>query len=140
LPRSRPSVEARSPVDEKLACAAALAIVLSAIGLFGVIAYEVGQRTREIGIRLALGAMPRRVVVLFLKKGLAVVLAAYIAGLVISFATSRLLSAWLFKVRPSDPATFGAAALLLAVVALLASYLPSRRATQVDPVQALRHE
>jgi predicted permease len=123
-----------------LACSAALAVVLSAIGLFGVIAYEVGQRKREIGIRLALGAMPRQVVVLFLKKGLAVVLAGCIAGLVVSFAASPLLSAWLFNVRPSDPVTFGAAALLLAVVALLASYLPSRRATQVDPVQALRHE
>ena len=87
-----------------------------------------------------MGAIPRRVVVLFLKKGLAVVLAACIAGLFLSLAASRLLSAWLFNVRPSDPATFGAAALLLAVVALLASYLPSRRATQVDPVQALRHE
>jgi macrolide transport system ATP-binding/permease protein len=123
-----------------LICAAIIAVVLSAIGLFGVIAYEVGQRTREIGIRLALGATPRQVVVLFLKKGLAVVLAGCIAGLFLSLAASRLLSAWLFNVRPSDPATFGAAALLLALVALLASYLPSRRATQVDPVQALRHE
>ncbi len=123
-----------------LICAAALALVLSAIGLFGVIAYEVGQRKREIGIRLALGATSRQVVAVFLKKGIAVILTGSTAGLFLSLAASRLLSAWLFNVGPSDPATFGAAALLLAVVALLASYLPSRRATQVDPVQALRHE
>ncbi|HXJ03480.1 MAG TPA: ABC transporter permease [Candidatus Acidoferrum sp.] len=123
-----------------LACAAVLALVLSAIGLFGVIAYEVGQRSHEIGIRLALGAMPRQVVALFLNKGLAVVCAGCAAGLILSFATSHLLSAWLFSVGPYDPATFAVAALILAAVSLFASYLPSKRATQVDPVQALRHE
>lgn len=123
-----------------LAYAAVLTLVLCAIGLFGVIAYEVGQRRREIGIRLALGATSRQVIALFLKKGLVVIIAGCSAGLVLSFATSRLLSTWLFNVRPSDPTVFCTAALLLALVALLASYLPSRRATQVDPVQALRYE
>lgn len=123
-----------------LVCAALLSVLLSAIGLFGVMAYEVGQRKPEIGIRLALGATPRQVVVLFLKRGLGVILSGCVAGIFLSLATSRLLSAWLFNVRPSDLLTLGFAALLLSVVALLAGYVPSRRAMQVDPVQALRYE
>lgn len=123
-----------------LAIFAGAALLLAAVGIYGVIAYSVTQRTQEIGIRLALGA--QRTDVLKMNVWQAAVLAS--AGIVIgaagAAAVTRLMTDLLFDVRPFDPLTFGAVAVLLAGVALLASYLPGRRATRVDPVIALRAE
>jgi putative ABC transport system permease protein len=117
-----------------------IALVLAAIGVFGVISYTVSQRTREFGIRLALGEDPahtRRSVVL---GGLRVVVPSIALGLAAALAGSRWISGLLYQVRPADPVTFGAIALLLGLVAALACYLPARRATGVDPALALRGE
>jgi predicted permease len=123
-----------------IGCAALLALVLSALGLYGIISYEVGQRTREIGIRLAIGAEQKQIAQLFVRNGLAMVLAGSATGGVLAFATARLLGAWLFGVRAHDPLTFSVAVLVLALVGALASYVPARRAMRVDPMVALRHE
>ncbi|HYL62227.1 MAG TPA: ABC transporter permease [Candidatus Methylomirabilis sp.] len=123
-----------------LSCAALLALILSAIGLYGVISYEVGRRTKEIGLRMALGAGARDVVQLFLRQGFGVVVIGIACGGVLAFATTRLLGAWLFGVGASDPLSFGAAAAVLLAVTLSAAYLPTRRATQVDPMVALREQ
>lgn len=123
-----------------LTCAALLALILSAMGLYGVISYEVGRRTKEIGLRMALGAGARDVVQLFLRQGFGVVVIGVACGGVLAFATTRLLGAWLFGVGASDPLSFGAAATLLLAVTLSAAYLPTRRATQVDPMVALREQ
>lgn len=118
----------------------ALAILLAAVGMYGVISYNVTQRTQEIGIRMALGA--RRASVLRLMVGQAVRLAAcgLVIGLAASFGVMRLMSTFLFGVRPTDPSTFAGVSLLLLGVGLLASYIPARRATQVNPTVALRQE
>jgi predicted permease len=123
-----------------LSCAALLALTLSAMGLYGVVSYEVGRRTKEIGLRMALGAGPRDVVQLFLRQGFGVVLIGVIFGGALAFATTRLLGAWLFGVGSADPLSFGAAAAVLLAVTLTAAYLPTRRATRVDPMVALRYE
>ena len=123
-----------------LAFAAALGLLLSAMGLYGVIAYEASRRTREIGLRMALGAQPRQVLRLFLIEGLNVILLGIAVGGALAFATTRLLRAWLFGVGPSDPAAFLVAVGALLSVVLLASYIPARRAMRVDPMVALRHE
>jgi predicted permease len=123
-----------------LSCAAFLALILSAMGLYGVVSYEVGRRTKEIGVRTALGARPHDVVHLFLGQGFRVVLTGVILGGALAFATTRLLRAWLFGVGSADPLSFGAAAAVLLFVALTAAYLPARRATRVDPMMALRYE
>jgi predicted permease len=117
-----------------------LALVLTSIGIYGVVAYSVVQRTREVGIRMALGAQKRDVVKLILVKGL--VLAAWGTGLgLIGYSwLSRLVASQLYGVSPNDPATLAAVAALLIAVAILASYLPARRATKVDPLVALRYE
>jgi len=119
---------------------AAVALTLAAIGLYGVLAYGVAQRTREFGIRLALGARRNHVIGLVLRQ--AAVMGAIGAGLGIlgSLAATRVARGLLFDVGPSDPATFAAVLLLLATVALVASYVPARRATRVDPMMALRSE
>ncbi len=132
-------------VDLRVASAAltavsALAMLLCAMGLYGVIAYDVKRRTGEIGVRMALGAKPGQVLKLFLKQGVFLVFAGSVAGLGFALRATRLLASYLFGVRPFDPATFGAAAGLLVFVALLASYLPSRKASRVDPMVALRYE
>jgi putative ABC transport system permease protein len=118
----------------------AVALLLAAMGIYGVISYLVAQRTREMGIRLALGAQRRDLLKLVLGQGLSLTMTGVAAGLALSFALTRSLSGVLFGVSAADPTTFVAIALLLAVVALMASFLPARRAMKVDPITALRHE
>jgi putative ABC transport system permease protein len=117
-----------------------LALVLAAVGLYGVMSYSVAQRTREIGIRMALGAGRGNVMGLVLKQGVTLVSAGVVLGLGAAFAVTRLLASLLFGVSAVDPITFIATSGLLVVVALLASYVPARRATKVDPIIALRYE
>jgi predicted lysophospholipase L1 biosynthesis ABC-type transport system permease subunit len=123
-----------------LSCAAFLALVLSAMGLYGVVSYEVGGRTKEIGVRTALGARPHDVVRLFLRQGFGVVLTGAFFGGGLAFATTRLLGAWLFGVGSADPLSFGVATAVLLAATVTATYLPARRALRVDPIVALRYE
>jgi len=121
-------------------CAAVLALLLTAMGLFGIISYEVSKRTREIGIRVALGSDSKQIVTLFLCNGLAMVIAGCAAGTGLALGTTRLLGAWLVGIGPTDPLTFCGAVGALVVVAALACYIPARRALRVDPIVALRYE
>ena len=123
-----------------LLCAGGLALLLTAIGLYGVLAFVVGRRTREIGIRMAIGAKPEQVMKLFLKQGFTLVAVGCGAGLLLAFASSRLLSTFLYGVQASDPLSFVAGAAVLCVVALVATYLPSRTAARVNPIEALRQD
>jgi putative ABC transport system permease protein len=119
---------------------AALATLLSAVGIFGVMNYSVALRTREIGLRLAVGAQPRQVLMLILKQGLVLTIVGVVLGLAAAFALTRLLAGLLFGVGAVDPTTFTTISLLLVIVSLLACYLPARRAMRIDPLRALRYE
>jgi predicted permease len=121
-----------------LGAAAAVTLVLGAVGLYGVLAYVVTLRRRELGIRLALGASPRTVAMALTRDGLVLAAAGIAAGLTIFLLVSRFLGAWLFDVAANDPATIGTSAAVLLAIAMAASWAPARRAARVDPVEALR--
>ena len=119
---------------------AGIAVLMAALGLYGVIRYTVAQRTQEIGIRMTLGAQRAQVLSLVVGHALRLAVAGVVAGAVAAFVLAQLLASQLFEVRAFDPATFGTMALGLLVVAFAASYGPARRATRVDPMEALRYE
>jgi len=123
-----------------LAGFAGVALLLSAVGIYGMLAYDVSRRTRELGIRSALGATRRQIVGLVLREGLGRAGAGIVAGLLVAAALSRLMASLLFEVRPVDPTVYTAGALLLLAVAAVASWLPARRAARVNPAEALRME
>jgi putative ABC transport system permease protein len=119
---------------------AGLALVLAAVGIYGVMSYSVAQRKHEIGIRMALGGTPRDIVRLVVGRGLLIAMLGIVLGLAIAMGATRLVSGLLFGVRPTDAVTFVSVPFLLALVALVACYVPAKRAIRVDPIVALRHE
>jgi predicted permease len=117
-----------------------LALILASIGIYGIMTYTVSRRTNEIGIRMALGARSAAVLSMVLRETLSLVLLGIAAGLVAAFALTRLAGSMLYELKPTDPLTFTAAALLLTIIALASGFIPVRRAASVDPMHALRHE
>ncbi len=134
------SIERRQLSTVLLAVFAGLALLLAAIGIYGVFSYLVTQRSHEIGIRIALGARRSQVWRLVLGQSLSLTVAGIATGLIFGLALTRLLASLLFEVNAADPYTFAAVALILAAVAVVASFMPARRATRVDPIEALRQE
>jgi putative ABC transport system permease protein len=123
-----------------LAGFAALALLLAAVGVYGVTSYSVKQRTHELGIRMALGAQAADVLILILIQGLKLAFAGVVIGLAVAFSLTRWMKSLLFEVRPTDPMTFAVIALSLIAAALVACWIPARRATRVDPLATLRQE
>jgi putative ABC transport system permease protein len=123
-----------------LALFASMAMLLAALGIFGVMSYAVTQRSREIGIRMALGAHPTSVMRMVLGNAATLIVSGIMIGVLGSLALSKSLSGLLFNLSPTDPSTLGGVGILLTTVALLASYLPARQATRVDPLLTLRSE
>jgi ABC-type antimicrobial peptide transport system permease subunit len=123
-----------------LAIAGGMALVLGVVGIYGVIAYAVSQRTREIGIRSALGAEPRELKKMFLLHGLALSGVGVVVGLIVAAALGRSMSSLLFGIEPLDPAAYIGAIVVILVAAALASYLPARRAAAVSPLEMLKNE
>jgi putative ABC transport system permease protein len=119
---------------------AAAALLLAAVGIYGVMCYSVSQRTHEIGIRLVLGAEQTEILKLILRRGAKLALLGVATGILAAMALTRLMSSLLFGVSPSDPATLAAVVMLLMLVAMVACYIPARRAMRVDPTVALRYE
>jgi putative ABC transport system permease protein len=123
-----------------IAVFATLALVLAAVGIYGVMSYAVAQRTQEIGIRMALGAEREHVMKMVIRSGTLLALSGIAIGLVAALALARLIAALLFQTSTADPPTFSLVPLVLFAVAIVASYLPARRAARVDPMAALRYE
>src|SRR5262249_8993274 len=117
-----------------------VAVMLASVGVYGVLAYSVSQRTQEIGVRMALGASRQNVFGLVVGYGLKLALAGIVLGVAAAFGTTRVVASFLYNVTPTDPLSFSATAVFLLLVALAASYVPARRATAVDPMVALRVE
>jgi putative ABC transport system permease protein len=143
--RTMDQIRAESVAPERLnltllSIFAGIALVLAVVGIYGVMSYSVTQRTHEIGIRMAVGAQPWDVFRMVIGQGMMLALIGIVVGLIGAFGLTRLMATMLFGVEPTDPATFAAIALLLILVALVACYLPSRRATKVDPMISLRYE
>jgi putative ABC transport system permease protein len=143
--RTMDEIRAESVAPERLnltllSLFAGIALVLAIVGIYGVMSYTVTQRTHEIGIRMAIGAQPRDVFKMVIGQGMMLALIGVVFGLIGAFALTRLMATMLFGVEPTDPATFASIAVLLTAVALIACYIPGRRATKVDPVESLRYE
>jgi putative ABC transport system permease protein len=143
--RTMDEIRAESVAPERLnltllSIFAGIALILAIVGIYGVMSYSVTQRTHEIGIRMAIGAQPRDVFRMVIGQGMMLALIGVGIGLVGAFGLTRLMTTMLFGVEPTDPATFAAIAVLLTGVALVACYIPGRRATRVDPVESLRYE
>jgi len=119
---------------------AGIAVFLAAVGLYGVVAYTVTQRTQEIGIRMAIGARPANVLRMVVGDGLKLATIGVVCGIAAALALARVIESMLFNVTPFDAASYGATALVLLAVAALACYMPARRAMRVDPLVALRQE
>lgn len=117
-----------------------LALILACIGIYGIMAYTVTRRTNEIGIRMALGAPRARVLRMVLREASVLTIIGVVIGVAVSLMLARLVSTMLYGLKPSDPITLGSAAFILLSIALLAGWLPARRASRVDPMDALRHE